>query len=524
MRNRSYYSIALILVAAVATGQGDPAAFTRIIDEGKNRNQVMNHLRHLTQGIGPRLTGSPQLQRACEWTAAKFREYGLQNVHLDQWGTVPVGFERGPRQSAKMVSPWQRTFEFTTPSWTPGTTGPTRGIAVLEPDTMEEYNRVKDKLDGSWLIVRRPVGMRGPEGQAPTAEQKQVQQLVSEHQILGKVRGARNELVHTGGTFRNLSMDNLPKEVDIRIRKSDMDDIMAGLNAGREVVLEFDIENRFLPGPVPIYNVIADIPGTEKPDEFVIISGHLDSWDGPGSQGACDNGTGSMVALEAARILMAAKVKPKRTIRFILWTGEEQGLLGSRAYVQKYKDKLDKISAVFVDDGGTNYQGGVPGVEQMAPMLREAISHAQAAFPDMPMKIDVVPNMPRGGGSDHASFNAVGVPGFFWYETGRANYGHVWHTQNDRFEEAIPEYLVQSSTNSAAVAYSIASAPTLLPRQTAAQHALMEMSERLPSIGSMDHDHHDPDHECTHDKSGHDKVFFLDNLLKTARMLGAGLR
>lgn len=161
-----------------------------------------------------------------------------------------------------------------------------------------------------------------------------------------------------------------------------------------------------------------------------------------------------------------------------------------------YKDQLDKISAVFVDDGGTNYQGGIPCVEQMKPMLEAAMAPMKAAFPDMPQRIEVAPSMPRGGGSDHASFNAVGVPGFFWYETGRANYRYAWHTQNDKLDQAIPEYLVQSSTNSAVVAYNLACADSLLPRMTPEQAAIVW---HAPTIGmKIDHDH-DVDADQDHD-------------------------
>src|SRR5205807_3476071 len=139
-----------------------------------------------------------------------------------------------------------------------------------------------------------------------------------------------------------------------------------------------------------ICNVVADIPGTEKPDEYVIVSGHLDSWNGPGSQGAMDNGVGTSVALETARILMKSGAKPKRTIRFILWTGEEQGLLGSSAYVKVHPELLPKVSAILVDDGGTNYEGGMDAIAAMEPMLSQAQAPMTGVFPTMPFKIRVV--------------------------------------------------------------------------------------------------------------------------------------
>jgi carboxypeptidase Q len=460
-------SIPLLLVGSPLLGfaQADPAMVAKIIDEGKNRNQVMKHLTHLTQNIGPRLTSSTNLQKACDWTMQKFKEYGLQNVHFEQWGEWPVGFDRGAKQVGRMVTPYPKDFVFTTPSWTMGTNGPKRGRAVLEPTTMEEFNQVKSKLKGAWLVVTRPQGGgRGVAPQTPSDEQKQVQDAIATSGILGRVMGSRNELVITSGRW-NVKWEDIPKDLRITIRKSDMDLLTYNIEKGRDVTLEFDLENKLIRGPRPVGNVIADIPGTEKPDEMVIVSGHLDSWDGPGSQGAQDNGTGTMVALEAARILMASGAKPKRTIRFIMWTGEEQGLFGSRAYVEKHKDELSKISCVFVDDGGGNYQGGLTCTADMEPMLREALTPAMQAFPDMPMEIRIVQRIPRGGGSDHASFNAVGVPGFFWFETGTLDYNFVHHTQHDRLEQVKPEYLVQSSTNSAAAAYIVACAPTLLPRE-----------------------------------------------------------
>jgi hypothetical protein len=461
-----YRSITLFIAGALCTGalaQGDPDVITKILDEGKNRNQVMSHLRYLTQNIGHRLTGSHSHQAACDWTMAKFKEYGL-DARQEQWGEIPVGFQR--QQSGhvgRMVSPVQRNFEFTTRSWTPGTNGLVRGRAVMAPANMAEIDEMRDKLNGAWVIMRPQAagGGRG-RGRGPSTDYMAMLRVAG---AVGTVSGANNELVITSGSWQNLDFLDLPRDVSVTVRKSDYDAIVKELEAGKDVQLEFNLRQKFFKGPVPVYNVIADIKGTEKPDEVVIVSGHLDSWDGPGSQGTCDNGTGTMVAIEAARILMKSGAKPKRTIRFIMWTGEEQGLHGSRRYVEMHKDDLSKISAVLVDDGGTNYSGGLVCIAAMEPMLRTAIAPVATFFPDMPVTLVVRPTMPRGGGSDHAPFNQAGVPGFFWNETGRANYTHVHHTQHDKYSEAIPEYLVQSSTVSAVVAYNLAMADTMLPRQ-----------------------------------------------------------
>ena len=133
---------------------------------------------------------------------------------------------------------------------------------------------------------------------------------------------------------------------------------------------EFNIDNRWIKGPIEVHNVVAELKGSEFPDEIVVVGGHLDSWNSPGSQGASDNGTGSCSTLEAARLLIKSGVKPKRTIRFILFTGEEQGLLGSTDYVKQHEAELPKISACIVDDGGSNYQSGASGYASWEPFLR----------------------------------------------------------------------------------------------------------------------------------------------------------
>ena len=457
-------SLGASAIAAGAVSQGDPAVITKILDEGKNRNQVMTHLKHLTSKIGHRLTGSHSLQQACEWTRDEFKRFGLTNTALEQWGEVPVGFQREQTgHVGRMVSPIARNFEFTTRSWTPGTNGLVRGRAVVAPENMEMIDTMRDKLNGAWVLIKpAPRGQGRGGGQRPNADYMAALRVAG---IAGTVTSSGNDLVITSGSWQNLDFMDLPRDVSAMIRKSDFDAVMKEIDAGKDVQLEFNLRQKFFKGPVPIYNVVAEIRGTEKPDEVVIVSGHLDSWDGPGSQGTCDNGTGTMVALEAARILMKAGAKPKRTIRFIMWTGEEQGLHGSRRYVEMHTAEMDKISAVLVDDGGTNYSGGLVCIAAMEPMLRTAIAPVATFFADMPVNLVVREAMPRGGGSDHASFNRVGVPGFFWNETGRADYNYVHHTQHDKYEQAIPEYLVQSSTVSAVVAYNLACADTMLPRQ-----------------------------------------------------------
>ncbi len=329
----------------------------------------------------------------------------------------------------------------------------------------------------------------------------------------GFVSSSKDERVWTtsANDWSKREISDYPVDAEVNIRQSDYDFITARLSEGLNIEVEFDLDHKLTAGPIPTYNVIAEIPGSEFPDEVIIISAHIDSWDGPGSLGTVDNGTGSAVVTEAARILMESGARPKRTIRIALWGGEEQGLLGSKGYVNSLsEEELSKISAAFVDDGGTNYQGGIPAADFMVDYLAAASSATNGMFfsqtdYDAAMHDDDPDNdehaghldvniRPTGGkiethgGSDHASFNRKGVPGFFWDETGRANYRHAWHTQNDTFDQAIEEYLIQSATNMALVAYNLANAPTLLPRDGEVYSDEASIQRNLEPIGSI-HDH-----------------------------------
>lgn len=290
----------------------------------------------------------------------------------------------------------------------------------------------------------------------------------------GFVSSSKDERVWTTSSdgWRERELADYAQDVEVNVRQSDHDFISARLSQGVAIDLEFDLQHTLAAGPIPVYNVFAEIRGTELPDEYVMISGHQDSWDGPGSQGVVDNGTGTSVMLEAMRILAAAGVQPKRSIRIALWSGEEQGLLGAREYVRTLSDEeKSKISAVFVDDGGTNYQGGIPAADFMVDYLAAATSWTNGRFYSETDGEELTVNIrPTGDridthtGSDHAAFNQQGVPGFFWDEVGRAQYRYGWHTQNDRLDLAIEEYLVQSAVNTAVTAYNLANAPGLLPR------------------------------------------------------------
>ncbi len=458
----------LILVSSAVAGEERDV--DRVLSTGREGSRVMEHLDYLSNRIGPRLTGSDGLQTACEWTRDQFKSFGLENARLEKWGEFPVGFNRGP-WSGRMVEPEVKALSFGTNSWTAGTKGIVKGPAVLAPTTPEELEKVKDKLAGAWVLSAaptrsgpRPGGAAPPAGGTPQpgAEfRKAVDEAYAAAGIAGTVRAARNDLILTAGNYK-VDHAKLPTTPVVNLVKTQYDEIAALIKDGKPVVLEFDIRNFFKKGPIPLYNVIADIPGTEFPDEYVIVGGHIDSWDG--ATGTTDNGTGCATTLEAARLLMASGAKPRRTIRFMLWSGEEQGLMGSRAYTKAHPEEMKKISAVLVHDGGTNYLSGIGATKAQKKDMEDVFAPIIGLDDKMPFAIREVNGL-RGGGSDHASFLSAGVPGFFWGQAGKANYTQTHHTQHDTFDRAIPDYQKHSAIVAAIGALGIANLDHLLSRE-----------------------------------------------------------
>lgn len=472
-------ALGLFCVPSLALSQGDPAVIDRIIDQGKSANQARQHLRELTSQIGARRTGSQSLAAAQQWAMKKLREYGWKNVRLEKWGEVPIGFERGPNYHGGLRAPFNFDMEFSAAAWTPGTKGALRAEAVLQPETLEELTKLADSLAGKWIVMRQPVGMRSSRRPDPPSEELRqrdpktaawidVDLAMDKLPIAGRVYGGsdKRNLVHTHGTWTQLDLKNLPTQPRVNIGWSNMRLLRKQFDANKKVELEFNVDQRFVPGAVPQYNVVAEFPGTDKADEYVMFGGHLDSWDGPKSQGANDNGTGTTIGLEAARLIAASGAKPRRTLIFTLWSGEEQGLLGSIVQAREYKAKGMKISALFNEDAGSNFHSGLWVLPQWKEALTRATADTNRAFPENPVVINEVAGgeWPRGGGSDHAAYLGQRIPAFFWGKKGPQRYGRVWHTQYDRYEETIPEAMVQMSTNMALTVFNVACADEMLWR------------------------------------------------------------
>jgi carboxypeptidase Q len=420
----------------------DPVV-TAIVSEARSNSRVMEYLERLP---APRLTSSTRLTEACEWAKSEFEKLGLK-ARLEEWGTFPVGFDRGA-WSARMVAPQTKELTIGFNAWSAGTNGPVTGPAVLAPTTDDQLLAMKDRLKGAWVIS----SSRG-------AEKYRV--AYDEAGIAGVIRTGAGELIHTGGNPR-IEWDKLPTRVTVTLLGSQHKEIVDLLQSGKDVTLTIDVKVEFKQGPIKLYNVIAELAGSEKPDEYVIVGGHIDSWDG--AKGITDNGTGVSTTLEAARLLTKAGAKPKRTIRFMLWSGEEQGLLGSRAYIKAHPEENAKISAVLVHDGGTNYASGINATDAMIPLLEKVLDPLVKLDPSMRFEVRKVPALPRGIGSDHDSYLAVGVPGFYWLQSGRAKYPFGHHTQNDTLALAIPEYQRHTSIVVAVSALRIADLAEMLPR------------------------------------------------------------
>ncbi len=437
---------------------GGDAVVARIVELGTRDSQAGPMLKEMTESFGPRLTGSHGLMAAEVWCRDKFRSFGL-DAELEQWGEIAVGFDRGP-WSGKMVAPEALDLVFTTPAWTPGVFGPVRGTAIAYPKSVKAVKALGKATKGAWVLEPRDTGV-------DDKVEEKIDAALLAAGIAGFVKRARDNegLVHTSGRSQ-ITWDDMPKLPEVVLAAGQWDTIAKHVDGGDAVELEFSIDNRMFRGPVPQHNVIATLPGTDKADEFVVVGGHLDSWDG--AQGANDNGTGVATTLEAARLLTRAGAKPRRTIVFMLWSGEEQGLLGSKGYVQAHPEQMDAISAVLVHDGGTNYLSGLGVTREMRPQMEQAFAPVFKLDPEgHPFVLEEADSL-RPGGSDHTPFITAGVPGFFWNQDGRSNYDFVHHTQHDTLANVIDEYQRHSAMVVALGAYGLANLDEKLDRTNSA--------------------------------------------------------
>jgi hypothetical protein len=422
------------------------------------------------------------MRRANDWTAERFKTYGL-TAALEPWD-FGVTWERGT-VTARLLAPFQRNVIAESWAWTAGNggrpaAGPVVMVNVSSPESLAVY---KAKVKGAWILASPPAPIWNPDGPPMTAADS----AAMRERFRGRVRqpadtsadavarrrqfqvdlpymlkqaGALGRLTDGAKEQALMTMSGSPYSVsplpNLVIAHEDYAQLARLIENGMTPRFEAAITNTLGTKPVQQWNTVAEIRGSEKPGEVVILGAHLDSWDL--GTGTTDNGTGSMVVLEAARAIAQSGLHPKRTIRFILFSGEEEGLLGSAAYAAQHAATADSIQAVLVLDNGTGMVTGqaLQGRNQDSQLWTDLLA---------PVASLGAKNVREGnkGGTDHLSFIPYGVPGWNFDQEGRG-YNHTHHSQVDTYDHAVPGDLKQASAVMAVTAYELANLPALLPR------------------------------------------------------------
>ncbi|HET6854741.1 MAG TPA: M20/M25/M40 family metallo-hydrolase [Pyrinomonadaceae bacterium] len=501
----------LSLPVAAQNGGGDMLG--RIRKEAMERSQIMKTMHMFTDVYGPRLTGSPNHKAAAEWAVKQMTAWGFDNAHLEPWDFKHPGW-LNERLTAHLISPVKDPLVCEVLAWTPSTKGTVQAkayqLVLPERPTQEQLtiflNNNKTKVRGRIVLVGKPAvipvnlnppakrasdeAMKerfGPNAQpfvfptpsptptpAPNAPRPLTNRQVNEQlDAFLKENGAAVRVNDAGREFRQIrAFNNSSFDVNkviptVVMSNEDFGRITRILNDGTEVVLEFNIVNHVYPEGATSYNTIGEIRGTDKADEVIMLGGHLDSWHA--ATGATDNAIGCTIMMEAARILKALGVKPRRTIRVALWSGEEEGLLGSIAYVKEHfgsfedpKPGYEKFGGYFNIDSGTGRVrgAGVFGPPEAAKILREIL----APFKDDGVVGAATTRSRRLGGSDNTSFNQAGLPGIGMGQD-PIEYGtHTWHTNLDTYERILEDDVKKDAMVIAWSVYQLAMRDDLLPR------------------------------------------------------------
>ena len=511
-------SAATLLIATPSLAQEvDLNAVNGIVDQGLNHSQVMQTAQHLTDVIGGRLTNSPAMRQAEGWTQQQFRDWGLSNVHAE-------GFEFGRgwsivRSSARMLTPRPLDLHAIPIAWTPGTGGTISGPVVVAPITSAgQFDAWKGKLQGKIVMITAPdTGSEpdtapflrwtdaqladrtsySPPRNDPAAAERglrspqadfagKLDAFLKAEGALAVVRmSARDgDLLH--GTGSGYRVGQTPTVPGMELAAEDYRRLARLALGETPPTLELMSEVQYDDSDVNAYNIIADIPGSARGGEYVMAGAHLDSW--VAGDGASDNAAGSAVIMEAARILKAMNVKPKRTIRFALWSGEEQGLWGSLAYVDQHLatraptgdaalDALpnnrtwrarwpiqprstysDLVAYFNIDNGAGKIRGiNAEGNIAAAPILAEWLKPFES------MGVSTVGLRPSGG-TDHVYMQTVGVPGFQFIQDPLDYNSRIHHTSVDTYDHLKADDLRQAAVVLASILLSAANSDEPLPR------------------------------------------------------------
>jgi len=505
--------LALAVVSLSAQEPIDTAMNARIREEALQRSEVMTTLHHLTDVFSPRLTGSPSYKAAAEWSRDRLQSWGLK-ARLEPWNWGHPGWAN-ERLAAHVEAPWKGHLQAEVLAWTPSTQGTARGaafhLAIPDDPTQEELTALlkaaADQVAGKIVLagVLKDVPALNPNPPAPrlsdealarrfdpaapsparpnapatpakrpgALEAKVVNEQVDAFLVAHKALARINDSALRNGqirAFSNRTYDPAKVVPTLAMRHEDYGRICRVLKDGREVRLALEIANRFYPENTLGYNVVADLTGTDKAGEVVMLGAHLDSWHT--ATGATDNGVNSAIMMEVGRILQKLG-KPRRTIRIALWDAEEHGLLGSAAYVDAHygsaetpKPAFGELVAYFNADAGAGQVRGLSlfGPPQGAQVLRELL----APFSDLAVKgASASTNRPSrlrsGPSSDSASFSAAGLPTINPAQDGLEYFEYTWHTTLDTLERVPPEDPKRTAAVLASVAWHLANRETRLP-------------------------------------------------------------
>src|SRR5262249_4603228 len=500
----------------------DLEMISKIRYEGFRNSKIMEIASGLMDQIGPRLTGSPNMKRANEWTRDKLKEFGLVNSHLEPWEPFGRGWAN-EYTNVRMVSPDVATLIGYAKAWTPGTQGTFHGEVVRvtarppqaspsyrgslagkvllfgdDPDVKPSVEPLAERLNEKSLtdiehyqIPSERANLQFREFAQRARLQRQLNKFFEDEKVLAVIDHSRGAIgggtvfVQQGGSYKTGQTVGTPQ---ITLATEHWTRIARILTAKKQVGLELNVKNNFYEGPENLTqnDTIAEIAGTDKKDEIVMLGAHLDSWHS--GTGATDNGAGSIVMMEAVRILKALDIRPRRTIRIGLWSGEEQGLLGSEWYVAHHfgsrpeskdperkgdpsvrrrengpmtiKPEQAKVSVYFNVDNGT---GKIRGIFMQENAAVEPIFEAwMKPFHDLGM--DTL-SMRNTGGTDHLSFDAVGIPGFQFIQDPIEYDTRTHHSNMDVYDRLQPEDLKQMAVIVASFVYMAAQRDQMFPRK-----------------------------------------------------------
>ena len=493
-------AIALCLASTHSLAQNETE---KIKQEGLKNSQVMNIAFHLTDESGPRLTNSPGFLRAANWAKDELTRMGLVNATLEPWGDFGKGWEQ-TRCYVAMTAPYYVPMIAIPRAWTGSTPGKkminSDVILIKAKDSAELYQKYAGTLKGKIVMLYsrdtlkpsfEPDGVRFSQealdkmanakpdttrrvltGRRPQGLAARLWENFCKNEKPALVL-SMNSLGNDGTLFvqngSSPSKDSSRYFAWVMLSSDDYLRVQRLVEAGQKVEMEADVKTKFYNNDIKGYNVIAEIPGTDPvlKNEIVMLGGHLDSWQG--ATGATDNAAGCAVMMEAVRIIKALGLQPKRTIRIALWSGEEQGLLGSRAYVRNHfadpadmvlKPEHGNVSAYYNLDNGT---GRIRGIYLQGNAAAGAIfAKWLEPFYELDAKTITINNT---GGTDHLAFDGVGIPGFQFIQDEIEYDTRTHHTNMDTYDHLVPEDLKQAATIVASFVYNTAQRDEKIPRK-----------------------------------------------------------